>query len=71
LDLAVLIVRSIFGPRRSAWNDAFRHVARRFHGVFNPGGWFHEPSAWIQHGEAHGRLTIYSLRSVAASGACR
>lgn len=51
-----------FGVRRGVWNDAFRHVAQRFHGVLNPGGWFHEPSAWIQHGMAHGRLTIFSLR---------
>jgi hypothetical protein len=44
------------------WNEAFKHVGRQRHGVFQPGGWFHWPSVWFQHGEAQARLTVSPLR---------
>jgi hypothetical protein len=48
----------------SQWNDAFRQVARRFHGVLHPGGWFQHPAVWIRHGEAQCRLSIVRLRGL-------
>lgn len=44
------------------WNEAFKHVARRFHGTLHPGGWFNQPAVWMQHGESHVRLTVATLR---------
>jgi len=44
------------------WNEAFKHVARRFHGTLHPGGWFSQPAVWMQHGESHARLTVTTLR---------
>jgi hypothetical protein len=58
-----LAVGVLSGGRGSHWNEAFKHVARRFHGVLHAGGWFHSPSVWLQHGAAQARLTIYLLRA--------
>src|SRR5687767_5595383 len=55
IGLAILAIAS---ARGGYWNEAFAHVARRFHGVLHPGGWFRAPSVWILHGEAQGRLTV-------------
>jgi hypothetical protein len=61
--LAILAFSAVIGRNDGNWNDAFRQVARRFHGVFYPGGWFHEPSVWIRHGQAQGRLTFWKIPS--------
>lgn len=50
------------GGRGGRWNEAFKHVARRVHGVMHAGGWFYWPSVWFQHGEAQARLTIHPIR---------
>jgi len=44
------------------WNEAFKHVARRFHGTLHQGGWFSQPAVWFQHGTAHARLNLTTLR---------
>src|SRR5262245_17025497 len=44
------------------WNEAFKHVARRFHGTLHPGGWFSQPAVWMRHGQAHARLALQTLR---------
>jgi hypothetical protein len=44
------------------WNEGFQHVARRFHGTLNSGGWFQAPCVWLKHGDAQARLTITTLR---------
>jgi Prokaryotic RING finger family 1 len=60
LGLAIVAIAS---ARGGYWNEAFAHVARRFHGVLHPGGWFRAPSVWILHGEAQGRLTVGKIPS--------
>jgi hypothetical protein len=60
--LLIAAVAAVAGRHGGEWNDAFKHVARRFHGVLSPGGWFSDPSVWIQHGDARARLTINHLR---------
>lgn len=62
VSFLALAVGALSGSRGSDWNQAFGHVARRFHGMLHPGGWFHAPAVWFQHGQAHGRLTISPLR---------
>lgn len=62
--IVVVLTSMVVGNARAAsgqWNRAFEHVARRFHGHHARGGFFGQPSAWIRHGEASGRLTIFSL----------
>jgi hypothetical protein len=49
------------------WNEAFKHVARRFHGVLHSGGWFSQPAVWLQHGESHARLTLTAARGSGGS----
>jgi hypothetical protein len=64
--LTMLIVAALAAAGRHAggqWNVAFLHVARRFKGVYYAGGWFSDPSAWMQHGEAQGRVTLWRIRS--------
>jgi hypothetical protein len=58
---AAIVIAAQAGSRAGGWNQAFEHAARRFHGRLTPGGWFNEPSAWIQHGDAAGRLTVNKL----------
>jgi hypothetical protein len=48
--------------RGGQWNDAFAHVARRFHGLLHSGGWFSLPTVWLQHGQAQVRLNFVALR---------
>ena len=57
-----LAIGALSSARGGRWNDAFGHVARRFHASFHPGGWFHAPAVWLQHGEAQARLTVSPLR---------
>jgi hypothetical protein len=57
--LAIALFSSNSGGQ---WNEAFKQVARRFHGTLHPGGWFYTPSVWLQHGEAQARLTLFPLR---------
>jgi RING finger family protein len=57
-----LAIRALFGGQGGHWNEAFAHVARRFHGVLHAGGWFQPPAVWLQHGKTHARLTISPLR---------
>jgi len=47
--------------RATRWNEAFSHVARQFHGAYTGGGWFSEPSVRLMYGQAHARLSCYSL----------
>lgn len=56
LAMAIATVASARGGGQ--WNEAFKHVARRFHAVLHPGGWFQRPSVWLQHGQASARLTL-------------
>jgi Prokaryotic RING finger family 1 len=48
--------------RGGQWNEAFAHVARRFHGMLHPGGWLHWPSVWLHHGAAQVRLNVLPIR---------
>jgi hypothetical protein len=59
----VAMALALFPARRAGqWNEAFAHVARRFHGLLHPGGIFSWPSASLQHGHAHVRLGFLPLR---------
>lgn len=70
LIIGVVVIASFFALAIAAlssagggqWNEAFKHVARRFHGTLHPGGWFHAPCLWLLHGDAQARLTISPLR---------
>jgi hypothetical protein len=57
-----LAIAAVSSSRSGQWNEAFGHVARRFHGTLYPGGWIHTPGVWLQHGEAQARLTISTIR---------
>jgi len=57
--LAIALLASAGGGQ---WNEAFKHIARRFHGTLHSGGWFQAPCVWLRHGDAQARLTISSLR---------
>lgn len=41
------------------WNRSFAVVAKRFGGVWSPGGWFRNPSLRMQYGATHARLAAY------------
>jgi hypothetical protein len=58
---AVVVALAQAGSQASGWNQAFEFAARRFHGRLTTGGWFGQPSTWIQHGDAAGRLTVFKL----------
>jgi hypothetical protein len=47
--------------RRDPWELALRQVAARFHGAYQPGGWFQSSCVWLRHGEAHSRLFVLAL----------
>jgi Prokaryotic RING finger family 1 len=57
-----LIVALLSSTGGGKWNEAFKHVAQRFHGTLYSGGWFRTPSVWLRHGEAQARLTISTIR---------
>ena len=58
---AAIVILAQAGSQASGWDQAFEFAARRFHGRLSRGGWFSQPSAWLQHGDASGRLTVYKL----------
>jgi hypothetical protein len=62
VSLLAMALAMLPATRGGQWNDGFAHVARRFHGIFHAGGWFHWPSVWLQHGQAQVRLHFASLR---------
>lgn len=62
VSLAAMALALAPSRRGVQWNEAFAHVAKRFHGVLHPGGWFHWPSVWLQHGQAQVRLHFVPLR---------
>jgi Prokaryotic RING finger family 1 len=61
-SVLVFAIASTARAGSGRWNEALAHVARRFHGVLQRGGWLGAPSVWIRHGEAQGRLSVNSLR---------
>src|SRR6266513_2771840 len=61
-SLLALAIAALSSSRGGQWNEAFLHVARRFHAVLHPAGWFRPPSVWLRHGEAQARLTVAPIR---------
>ena len=61
-SLLAMALAMLPATRGGQWNEAFAHVARRFHGIFHAGGWFHAPSVWLQHGQAQVRLNFAPLK---------
>jgi hypothetical protein len=58
----VALIVALLSSGGGQWNEAFKHVARRFHGTLYPGGWFRTPAVWLRHGDAQARLTIAKIR---------
>ncbi len=58
---AIVVFAGSVGSRASRWNQAFTHVAQQHHGSFAAGGWLSEPAVRLMYGQAHARLTCYSL----------
>lgn len=61
VSLLALAVAMLSSGQVSQWNDALAQVARRFHGMLHPGGWFHRPSVWLAHGHAQVRVNLIPL----------
>jgi hypothetical protein len=61
VSLLALAVAILSSSQVNQWNDAFAHVARRFHGMLHSGGWFHRPSVWLVHGQAQVRINLVPL----------
>jgi hypothetical protein len=61
-SVVALVIATLSNARGGHWNEAFKHVARRFHGTLQPGGWLRSPSVWLQYGDAQARLSISRLR---------
>ena len=61
VSLLALAVAMLSSGQVSQWNDAMGGVARRFHGMLHPGGWFHRPSVWLAHGHAQVRVNLVPL----------
>jgi hypothetical protein len=62
LSVLAMALAMLPARRGGQWNEAFAHVARRFHGLLHAGGIFSWPSVWLQHGHAQARLCFIPLR---------